>query len=280
LSKTIVEFVIFTSANVLALAVGVAFSWTSPVLPKLNGSVDPDNNPLGRPITSSEESLITSLLSLGSLIGLVPAGMAADKLGRKKTLLILACPVVLSFLMMAFAQSVYLFFIARFLMGLGAGSVFIILPMYLGEIAEDHNRGIMSCLMGNFNSSGLVFAFTIGPYLSVQWFCLVCLIPLLIFIPIFWIWNPETPQYFASIGDQKELEKSLLKLRSKSIDGIQKEALEISRMVQELSKNKGGVRELFVTQSSRKRSRYNPQSGISPAVRRNQRRHFLHADDF
>ena len=239
-------------ANLLAFTCGIAYGWSSPAIPKMNGSIDPNDLHLTYPINSSEESWIVSLLSIGAIIGPIFAGKLADKLGRKKTLIVLVCPILAAFLMMAFAKTVIEFYFARFIMGLDVGSVFMILPMYLVEIAEDHNRGTLGCLMGVFLSLGTLFAYLTGPYLSVQNFCLVCTVPMLIFLPLFSVWNPESPQYLAARNNPEQLKTCLSKLRNQPVEAVEKEIVSMTHMIQELNRNKGGIKELFSARNLRK----------------------------
>ncbi|RZC34873.1 Sugar tr and/or MFS 1 domain containing protein, partial [Asbolus verrucosus] len=243
---------ICVTACLLVFVAGIAFGWTSPVLPKLNGNVDPDNNPLGRPVTPSEESWITGFLCLGAMVGPLGAGPMADKIGRKKSLLVLSLPMAVSLLVTAFAKTVPLYYVMRFVLGVGAGSVYTVLPMYLGEIAEDHNRGTIGCFMGIFITLGLLFAYAVGPFLTIKNFCLISVVPLLLFIAIFSLWIPETPQFLASGNNQKSLEASLLKLRKKSFGQVQKEAADILKSVQEENDKKGGVKDLIRSKGLRK----------------------------
>ncbi|XP_044253232.1 facilitated trehalose transporter Tret1-like [Tribolium madens] len=233
--------------NLIAFTAGLAYGLASPLLPRLNGSVDPDNNPLDPPATPSEESLIASLVSLGAIFGPLFAGLPVDQIGRKKTLLIVALPMITSFLIMAFAHSVVLFYIARLIMGVGAGSIYTILPMYLGEISEDHNRGTLGCLMSTFIASGLLFVYTVGPFVTIRSFCLMCLVPLGAFLVLFGVWAPETPQFLALKGDEEGLKGCLSKLRS--VGEVDKEIL---RIKESLNRNRGGLRELFQSRASRK----------------------------
>jgi sugar porter (SP) family MFS transporter len=238
-------------ANLLAFTSGIAFGWTSPVLPKLMKSADADN-PLGRVITQDEASWIAGLVCLGAIFGPLVAGAAADKFGRKRTLQIVAFPMAISLVMAAYAKTVLLLYISRTLLGIGVGSVFTVLPMYLGEIAEDHNRGALGCSFGAFMSLGLLFSFLVGPFLSVCNFCLVSVVPLIIFISIFSMSVPETPQFLASVNKTKELESSLTKLRKKSYGEIQKELANIDKSIAEESQNKGGIGDLFKFKGLRK----------------------------
>ena len=234
------------------MSCGVAYGCTSPVLSKMNGRLNPNGIHLEHPVTSSEESWIVGLLPLGSTFGPIFAGMAADKFGRRKTLMCIACPILVGFLILAFAKSVLLIYIARLIMGVGIGSVYMIVPMYVVEISEDHNHGMLSCLTGVFITLGFLYSYSIGPYLSVQNFSLVCAIPLLVFLLAFSIWNPESLHYLATSDNQKQLKISLLKLRNESVENIEKEMLQLNKMVHEFSQNKGGLSELFSSKSLRK----------------------------
>ena len=239
-------------ANLVAFAIGIAFGWPSPVLPKLSGKVDPDNNPLGRPATHSEESWIAGLAALGGIFGPLIVGVLVDKIGRKRTLLLLVLPMVTSLLAQAFAKTVLIFYITRFLIGVGAGGSLTVLPIYLAEIAETHNRGTLGCLLGIFISLGLLFTFSVGPFLTIRNFCLLCSVPLIIFMVVFSLWIPETPQFLASTNKNRELEITLTKLRNKTPSEIQKEVVEITNAVLEESRNKGNFTDLFKRKGLRK----------------------------
>lgn len=211
-------------ANLSAFSAGVSFGWTSPVIPKLKRNIE---NPLGVAITTLEESWITGLLSLGCIFSPFLGGFFANRFGRKPTLLLATCPILLGFIIKAFASNVPTFYAARFLMGIGAGSIYSVAPMYLGEIAEDHNRGAVSGTMVVFVTSGFLFAFAIGPFTSIQNFSLICCVPVILFLVIFSLWNPESPMFLALSNSTAKLENSLRKLRNKSKKEIELEATQI-----------------------------------------------------
>lgn len=109
--------------NLLSFATGDLYGWTSPALPRLDGSVDPLNNPLGEPLTSEEASWIASLLSLGCAVGSVIFGVVCNKIGPKKSLMICSVPLAVCYITKSFAGNVSLFYFARVLGGLGAGTI-------------------------------------------------------------------------------------------------------------------------------------------------------------
>lgn len=236
----------------MAFSCGNAYGWSSPVLPRLNGNQDPQNNPLEPPISPQEESWIASLLPLGSAFGPLIAPLISDSIGRKKTLLLIAVPMIVSHLMTAFSHVISLFYIARLILGVGAGSAFSLLPNYLAEISEKHNRGQVGCLMGVSVASGLLFSYTVGPFLTVKYFGVVCVLPLLIFLAVFGYFIPESPQFLALKNNESGTERSLMKLRQKSRSEVQKELQEIKKSVLEFRDNQGGLRDLLSNRGLRK----------------------------
>lgn len=94
-----------------AAAAGTGLSWTSPVLDQLKS----ENSTI--PTTDGERTWIGSCLPIGALIGAIPAGILADKIGRKQTTIVIAIPFIVSWLLTVFAKNVWMLFIARILIG-------------------------------------------------------------------------------------------------------------------------------------------------------------------
>ncbi|XP_050311208.1 facilitated trehalose transporter Tret1-2 homolog [Anthonomus grandis grandis] len=235
------------TADVPLYTAGLAMSWTSPVIPRLRGS----ENPFDRPVTTTEEAWIASFTPLGSAIGPIAAGYCADKLGRKKALLALSLPMLLGFIILAVAKQIELYYFARFLIGLGAGGAFAVVPMYVGEISQAHNRGKYGSAMGVLITLGIIYPFSIGPLLSLPIYSLTCGVPLLIFMLVFSIFMPESPYYLTVQGDYAGAERSLRKLRQRGTT-LRNELIEIKDGVEQERKNTAGVKELFTSPGGRK----------------------------
>lgn len=97
------------SGNLLGFAAGIGFSWSSPVLPKLSG---PDS-PLSTSIDASQASIIAAILCVGAAIGPFLFGYLADKIGRKKTLIVIAMPMIAGITILAFTAQVKLYYLGR-----------------------------------------------------------------------------------------------------------------------------------------------------------------------
>ncbi|CAH0564584.1 unnamed protein product [Brassicogethes aeneus] len=221
---------------------GASFTWTSPVLPKLETK---NQNPLSEPITTSQGSLITGMLSLGGVFGTFIAGWLLDRFGRKITLLSIALPFFCTFVALAFARYVEVFYVVRFIQGLSIGGIFSFVPIYLGEISDKNNRGMIGCLFMVSISCGVLSSYVIGPHLSVKTFSLFYSVPLLVFLVLYKV-LPESPLYLATIGDKVKAKRMLMKLRSKNIE---KEFIETCIFCEE---NTGSFKDVFKTKSLRR----------------------------
>lgn len=226
-------------------------SWPSPTIPKL---MNPDN-PLGRQITSDEASWLASFLLIGCLIGNLLCAAVAKHFGRKLTLIALSAFLLLSYITLAFAKLIILYYLARVVAGFAVGGLFSVVPIFIGEISEVHNRGILITSYGCFMTAGMLFTYCVGPYTTILVFNLICALFSIIFICLFFVLVPETPAYLLKINKEKEARCSLKKLRGHSEEIIQKEIEEIMSEIQRNSQgsikdliyNKGLMKALGVT---------------------------------
>tara|TARA_B100000929_G_scaffold112750_1_gene89249 strand:+ start:1790 stop:3100 length:1311 start_codon:yes stop_codon:yes gene_type:complete len=77
----------------------------------------------------------------GTVIGALAGNWPCDRLGRKKTLVLIGVLYLLSAIGSALAQDPYTFAILRFIGGLGVGVSSIAVPAYISEIAPAKVRG-------------------------------------------------------------------------------------------------------------------------------------------
>lgn len=235
--------------NLLATSGDITISWTSPIYPKLYSN-DTSLNPLGRPITKEEDAMIGSILTLAAVVGPLPFGYIAEKFGRRISLLSLAIPHIISYLTLAFAWHVYLYYFGRVLGGLALGGGYTVLPMYIAEISKDSNRGAMSQTLNVFWAFGNFLPYAIGPFVSISRFNLIIsCIPLTFFV-VFFLIAPETPYYLVKVNKMKEAETSLMLLRSTDEKGVQKELEHIQTCLRQ--EEKGTVIAIFTKRELRK----------------------------
>jgi MFS family permease len=79
--------------------------------------------------------------NVGSLLSALPAGWLADRLGRRKVLVIGFCVLALSNGILTFTSSVWVIFVSTFLLGAQIGISHSNLMAYLAETTPPHLRG-------------------------------------------------------------------------------------------------------------------------------------------
>lgn len=154
-------------------------------------------------------------MSLGAVLGPIPFALLSDKIGRRPTILILAIPLLVSYALLAFSKQMFLYYIARFLGGVGVGGCFSIMPMYTAEIAEISNRGILTSFFNGNLVLGMLVAYSVGPYVHLQVFNLICGGFVVAFVVLFFVFCPESPTYLIANNKAEAAKKALEKVRIK-----------------------------------------------------------------
>lgn len=231
---------------------GCILAWNSPVLVQLQSN-DTVINPLGRPLTVIEVSISSAIVPVGSTLGSIFIGKISDIFGRRASLTYLAVGVIISFTGICFASHVYVYFTCFLIATICTTAGFLIVPVYVTEIAEDNNRGLMGCFLSIAISLGHLYVYVLGPITSVGMLSLLCGAPSALFL-IFSLYLPESPIFLATKKEKSKALAALKKLRkNKSPTELKLEYKEKQRMLEDTSKEDvKGIRILFMTRSGRK----------------------------
>lgn len=77
------------------------------------------------------------MLTLGGIAGTIFFGFAANEIGRKFSIFLIAFPQIIGWILMYHAENAMLLIVFRFLSGVAAGGIFTVVPVFISEIAED-----------------------------------------------------------------------------------------------------------------------------------------------
>lgn len=171
-------------------------------------------------ITASEESLIVSILSLGTFIGALLAAPVADRLGRRIGLIFSAGFVFnLGVILQTISTEQDMFIAGRFFAGMGVGLVSAMVPLYQSETSPKWIRGtivgayqlaitiglflaaIVNNATQNRNDSG---SYRIPVAVQFAWSIILCIGMILL---------PETPRYLIKRDRYEKAAKALSRLR-------------------------------------------------------------------
>lgn len=132
-SNYIPQIIAAFSVDLIAMAHGIACGWLSPYLSLLTS----EKSPLATgPLNIDQLSWIGALLPFGGMAGSFIIPFLANRIGRRKALLIVALPQISGWFFTYFGKAYYYLYIARFLMGFSGGGMFALIPLYNSEILE------------------------------------------------------------------------------------------------------------------------------------------------
>lgn len=204
-NSKLMQFVAAIGISIAAISAGTALSWTSPVIVQMtlpnttegNETVIPKQNMTGDStfyLTQEEGSWVGAFLAVGAFCGALPAGILAEKIGRKFTTMSLALPYLISWALIVFANGPIMLYIGRFIIGIATGASCVVAPMFISEIAETSIRGTLGAFFQLFLTVGILFVYLVGPYVSWVTLSVLCAIfPALLIVAMFIV--PESPTY-------------------------------------------------------------------------------------
>lgn len=147
------------SARIVFLAVvaaigGILFGYDTAVI---SGTTEVVKTQFG--LSTGGEGWYVGCALIGSIIGVLVAGMLSDFLGRKKTLIISALLFSISAIGCALCADFSQLVIFRIIGGLGIGIVSIVSPIYISEVSPAEVRGTMVSLYQLFITIGFLLAY-------------------------------------------------------------------------------------------------------------------------
>lgn len=196
-----------TAKNMLLLDLGMTVSFPTIVIPKLRDSVGP------LVLNDEQISWFGSIMYLCQPVGSVLSGIVLERLGRKKSMILVNFPHLIGWFIFYFANSAPLLYFSSVIMGLGVGFMEAPIITYVGEISQPEMRGILTSYSGTFVHLGFLFEYLLGAVLS-DWQTAAAIsaaVPIATVIAITQV--PETPIWLLSRCRFEEAEKALCWLR-------------------------------------------------------------------
>ena len=212
------------SARVIFLAVvaaigGILFGYDTAVI---SGTTEVVKMQFG--LTTGGEGWYVGCALIGSILGVLIAGMLSDFLGRKKTMLISALLFSISAIGCALSADFTQLVIFRMIGGFGIGIVSIVSPIYISEVSPAQVRGTMVSLYQLFITIGFLLAYLMnyliikGTTMDDYWRPMLgaeAVPDLLFLVLIFFI--PESPRWLAIRGQRQDKSEEWKALREPGI---------------------------------------------------------------
>jgi len=164
------------------------------------------------PMDPPSFAIVTSIFTLGGLIGALSSGPLSTAYGRLLPLRLASVFFVLGPLFSALAPNFGLLVTGRFLSGIGSGAALVIVPIYIGEIAPMASKGSFGALTQITINVGILLAQVLGYFLSygVMWRVVLAVVGGLAVVQAVGLFGVvESPKWLAS-KNKVALGKSVL----------------------------------------------------------------------
>lgn len=218
-----------------SLIVGFSSGYTSPALTTMNNDLA---------MTKEEQTWVGGLMPLAALVGGIAGGPLIEIIGRRWTIMGMALPFFLGWILIATATNVLMVFAGRVFCGVCVGIVSLAFPVYLGETLQPEVRGALGLLPTAFGNTGILVSFFVGSYLDWSKLAFVgAALPVPFFLLM--LLTPETPRWFVTKGRTEDAKKALQWLRGKNVN-VDKEMKDLTRSQVESDRTGGNaLRQLF-----------------------------------
>ncbi|KAF9893357.1 Plasma membrane low glucose sensor [Aspergillus nanangensis] len=186
------------------------------------GYINPEDN--YPDVTSSQSSMIVSLLSAGTFFGALTAAPVADYFGRRIAMIINTMVFCFGVILQTVSTSIPLFVAGRFFAGYGVGLLSATIPLYQSETAPKWIRGTIVGAYQLAITIGLLVAAVVnnatkdrmdtGSYripVAVQFGWAIVLVAGMLVLP-------ETPRFLIKKGRHEAASKALARLRRLDIN--------------------------------------------------------------
>ncbi|KAE9598109.1 hypothetical protein Lal_00004060 [Lupinus albus] len=187
-------------------------------------------------LTVPQYSIFGSILTIGAMIGAIASGKIADYAGRRVAMGFSQLFCILGWITIAFSEVAWWLYIGRLLVGCGIGLLSYVVPIYVAEITPKNLRGAFTAVHQLMISFGMSLTYLIGAYLDWRVVALIGTIPCLLQL-LSLPFIPDSPRWLAKVGNMKDSDSALQRLRGRNTD-VYQEAAEIKEYTEALQRQK------------------------------------------
>ena len=194
-------------------------------------------------LTTTQQELLTTMVVIGQIAGALGAGVLANKIGRKRSVVLILVAYAIFALLDALSVSLPMLLAARLLLGMTIGVMVVVVPVYIAESAPAAVRGALLTTYQLAIVSGLIVGYLTGYLLadthSWRWMFGLAAVPAVLLLPLV-IRLPDTARWYLLKGRTDDARAALLRVEPAT--NAEEELADIGRAVAEGS---GGMSEML-----------------------------------
>ncbi|XP_059648582.1 sugar transporter ERD6-like 5 isoform X5 [Cornus florida] len=150
-------------------------------------------------LSIQQYSVFGSIMTIGTMLGAIVSGKAADLIGRRGAMWLLETFFIMGWLAIIFAKGAWWLDFGRLPLGFGIGIHGYVVPVYIAEITPHNIRGGCSAASLLMVSVGVSLMFVIGNVVTWRTLAVIGTIPCLVqVVGLFFI--AESPRYLVGVG--------------------------------------------------------------------------------
>ncbi len=198
-------------------------------------------------LSTRQQELLTTMVVLGQIAGALGAGVLANVIGRKRSVVLILFAYTIFALLAAFSVSLPMLLAARLLLGLTIGVTVVVVPVYVAESAPTAVRGSLLTAYQLAIVSGLIVGYLTGYLLagthSWRWMLGLACVPAMLLLPLM-IRMPDTARWYVLKGRLDDARSALLRVEPTA--QVDDELAEIGRALSEAAPGaRGGFTEML-----------------------------------
>ncbi|WP_077099414.1 sugar porter family MFS transporter [Mycobacterium terramassiliense] len=226
------------SVGLTAASVGVIYGYDLSIIAAAQLFVTEDFG-----LTTRQQELLTTMVVIGQIAGALGAGVLANAIGRKKSMVLIAVSYAVFAVLAALSVSLPMLLAARFLLGLTIGVTVVVVPVYVAESSPAAVRGSLLTAYQLAIVSALILGYLTGYLLagthSWRWMLGLAAVPATLLLPLL-IRMPDTARWYLLKGRVDDARRALLRIEPDA--QVDEELAEIGRA---LSEGSGGFSEML-----------------------------------
>ncbi|CAH2057441.1 unnamed protein product, partial [Iphiclides podalirius] len=208
----------------LCLTMGIMYTWPSSTLVLFSSA----NTTLDRPMTETEVALLGSLSSISALMSTPFSGYILDKVGRRYSCMLFSLVQVLAWAIVILCYRVEAILTSVFLSGL-SGCMFLVVPIYVGELCQESIRGMMTSGAMIFYGIGMLLSYLMGGLLAYETMNYACL-TMAVLGMVFLMLIKESPIHLMRKGLEKDAARVIAYYRGAKVNSkVVKEEMQMIR---------------------------------------------------
>ncbi len=234
--------------SIVACLGGLLFGYDTGVS---NGAEGPMAKELG--LSLLQLGVVISSLIFAAAVGALIGGQISDRIGRRKTIIVLAVMFFVGVLFVVFSPGFEILVAGRIILGLAVGGASTVVPVYLAELAPYEIRGSitgrneLAIVLGQFLAFvvNAILGNTLGDHIEGVWRIMfgICALPAVaLFVGM--LRMPESPRWLVEKGRDDEALAVLKTVRSE--DRALAELAQVEQVTEDEKKgNQLGFKEIL-----------------------------------